>query len=209
MVLFCVWVCVYVWLQAVGALQKCLDRWRVGEKLEDSWKWKFKFFISTPTHTDRYKLRFLVQKICARYLVEVYHEGTKPDRNRLPALHAGENPIHQTNLCLLCWHVWANQSHKHDQTHLPKWNQTAVHKLDIMAGRRMLWCKPREMGHIGPEVIITSYKRNKLVFLRDFSWPSHLFKVDALARWVWASDDLDSAMWVWALERVGHKHRGA
>lgn len=42
-----------------------------------------------------------------------------------------------------------------------------------------------------------------------FSWLSHLFKVDALARWVWASDDFDSVMWIWALERVGHKHRRA
>lgn len=107
------------------------------------------FFISTPTHTDRYKHSFLVQKMCARYLVEVYHEGTKADRNRLPALHAGKDSIHQTNLCLLCWHIWTNQSHKHDQTHLPKSNQTAVHKLDVMAGRQTLWCKRREMGHIG------------------------------------------------------------
>lgn len=35
----------------------------------------------------------------------------------------------------------------------------------------------------------------------------YLFEEDALARWVWTSDDLDSALWFRALVGVGHKHR--
>ncbi len=43
--------------------------------------------------------------VCVRYLVEVYHEGAEANRHRLSALHAGKDPIHQTNLCLLRGHV--------------------------------------------------------------------------------------------------------
>lgn len=35
------------------------------------------------------------------YLIEIYHEGAEAHRDGLSALHAGEDPIHHTNLCLL------------------------------------------------------------------------------------------------------------
>lgn len=43
--------------------------------------------------------------MCVRYLVEVDHKGAEAHRHRLSALHAGEDPVHQTNLCLLRRHV--------------------------------------------------------------------------------------------------------
>lgn len=52
------------------------------------------------------------------YLVEINHEAAEPHRNGLSALHASEDPIHQTDLCLFSRHVGANQSHEHNQTDL-------------------------------------------------------------------------------------------
>lgn len=66
-----------------------------------------------------------------QHLVKVYHKRAEAHRHGLSALHACVNSVHQSNLCLLCRHIWANQSHEHDQADLEMSNQKPVSRLPL------------------------------------------------------------------------------
>lgn len=66
-----------------------------------------------------------------QHLVKVYHKCAEAHRHGLSALHACVNSVHQSNLCLLCRHIWTNQSHEHDQTDLEMSNQKPVSRLPL------------------------------------------------------------------------------
>lgn len=66
-----------------------------GAKGQERWN------LYTRTKTDT----CVFKTVRERYLIEIYHEGAEAHRDGLSALHAGEDPIHHTNLCLLRWNV--------------------------------------------------------------------------------------------------------
>lgn len=120
-----------------GWFIKCLNRWREWEK---TWRalgaGGFPLFPHPHSLTD---INTLKANVCAcvcrggghQHLVKVYHKCAEAHRHGLSALHACVNSVHQSNLCLLCRHIWTNQSHEHNQTDLEMSNQKPVSRLPL------------------------------------------------------------------------------
>lgn len=117
--LFCVNLCLAV---GRGWFIKRLNRWREWEKT-----WRALGAGGSPLFPHPHSLtdiNTVKANVCVclcvwhLYLVEIYHKCTEAHRHGLSALHAGVNSIHQSDLCLLCRHIWTNQSHEHNQADL-------------------------------------------------------------------------------------------
>lgn len=134
---FCVSLCLAV---GSGWFIKCLNRWREWEKT-----WRALGAGGSPLFPHPHSLtdirynegKNVYECVCVwgagvyLYLVKVYHKCAEAHRHRLSALQSCVNSVHQSDLCLLCRHIWTNQSHEHDQTDLEMSNQKAVSRLPL------------------------------------------------------------------------------